>query len=168
MSGHSNARPNPQSEWIVQEVPALRIIDETLWRQTKLRQKEIARDFQQAETGTNRLNHTHRRQFLLSGLLVCGICEGPYVRVRAPGSQITIEKKSVPAVEVPSHTARKGPFCGRGRAAFRSPMTQAIFRVSRSVERSALTSYNGASRSVRSNVCYGHLRTSQIAAIPSA
>jgi site-specific DNA recombinase len=77
-TGKRIARPNPQSEWIVQEVPALRIIDETLWRHTKLRQKEIARDFRQAETGTNRLNHTHRRQFLLSGLLVCGICEGPY------------------------------------------------------------------------------------------
>jgi hypothetical protein len=62
----------------VQDVPALRIIDDTLWRRTKLRQKEIPRDFRQAETGTNRLNHTHRRQFLLSGLFVCGICEGPY------------------------------------------------------------------------------------------
>ena len=72
------AQPNPQSEWIAQEVPALRIIDDTLWRSTKLRQKEIARDFRRAEAGRNRLNQTHRRQFLLSGLLVCGICGGGY------------------------------------------------------------------------------------------
>ena len=72
------AQPNPRSEWIVQEVPALRIIDDNLWGRTKLRQKEIARDFCRAEAGRNRLNQTHRRQFLLSGLLVCGICGGGY------------------------------------------------------------------------------------------
>jgi site-specific DNA recombinase len=37
-----------------------------------------SRDLRRAEAGRNRLNQTHRRQFLLSGLLVCGICGGGY------------------------------------------------------------------------------------------
>ena len=53
-------------------------VDDELWQAVKVRQEAIAR--QAAEKGLtgNRLNGTHRRQFLLSGLLTCGLCAGAY------------------------------------------------------------------------------------------
>jgi len=40
-TGKRQARPNPAAEWIVQEVPELRIIDDELWNATKARQAAI-------------------------------------------------------------------------------------------------------------------------------
>jgi len=37
-TGKRQARPNPESEWIIQDVPELRIIDDALWQQVKARQ----------------------------------------------------------------------------------------------------------------------------------
>ena len=41
-SGKRISRLNPESEWIVQEVPHLRIIDDALWQQVKQRQEATA------------------------------------------------------------------------------------------------------------------------------
>ena len=52
-------------------------IDDALWNQVKERQAAILMRFE-TKPGPNKLNHTHRKKFLLSGLLSCGICEGSY------------------------------------------------------------------------------------------
>ena len=76
-TGKRVSRPNPGSDWIVQNVPDLRIIDDALWDQVKERQAAILKRFE-TKPGPNKLNHTHRRKFLLSGLLSCGTCGGNY------------------------------------------------------------------------------------------
>jgi hypothetical protein len=43
-SGKRQARPNLASEWITEEVPVLRIIDEDLWTRVKQRQGAIRED----------------------------------------------------------------------------------------------------------------------------
>jgi len=64
-------------------VPHLRIIEDALWQAVKVRQGELATAHATAiaatrATVTNRLNASHRPRSLLSGLLVCGCCGGPY------------------------------------------------------------------------------------------
>ena len=77
-TGKRVARINPTAEREEVDVPELRIIDQELWERAKERQQAssfaIGRD---AESGSA-LNRAHRRQFLLSGLLVCGCCGGGY------------------------------------------------------------------------------------------
>jgi site-specific DNA recombinase len=82
-SGRRVSRLNPQSEWIVQEVPDLRIVDDVLWDRVKQRQAELAKEFQASIESVrrhhaNRLNGLHRNRHLLSGLLTCGVCGGNY------------------------------------------------------------------------------------------
>ena len=74
------ARVNPKSEWEIKAVPELRIVDRWLWDQVKARQDEVRTEMTSA-TRSNGLNRTHRRQFLLSGLLTCGCCGGGYTVV---------------------------------------------------------------------------------------
>ncbi|MDH3660463.1 MAG: recombinase family protein [Alphaproteobacteria bacterium] len=76
-TGKRVSRPNPKSDWVVQRVPELRIIEDDLWEQVKERQAAILAKFE-TTPGRNRLNHTHRKKFLLSGLLSCSECEGSY------------------------------------------------------------------------------------------
>lgn len=63
-------RPNPESQWIIEAVPQLRIIDDALW--------EAA----QAELERNRVEakpvKTRRPRHILSGLGQCGICGGAW------------------------------------------------------------------------------------------
>ena len=41
-TGKRVSRPNPEAEWIIQEVPELRIIDDALWQRVKDRQRALA------------------------------------------------------------------------------------------------------------------------------
>ncbi len=82
-TGKRVSRINPREKWITKEVPELRIVDDTLWQAAKARQDELAIKYANVITATraahaNRLNGTHRPRSLLSGLLVCGCCGGPY------------------------------------------------------------------------------------------
>ena len=82
-TGKRVARLNPPEEWIVAEVPELRILDDELWQAAKARQGEISEKYATAIAATraaqaNYLNSTHRPRYLLSGLLECGVCGGPY------------------------------------------------------------------------------------------
>ena len=84
-------RLNPESEWIVNDVPELRIIDQDMWDRVKARQVEArgALNASFKHTG-NPLSGAQRPQHLLSGLVGCGICGQPYVstggRWRCKGS----------------------------------------------------------------------------------
>ena len=82
-TGKRVPRINPPEDWIVTEVPELRILDDELWQAAKARQGEIAEIYATTIAATqqahaNRLNNTHRPRHLLSGLLECGVCGGPY------------------------------------------------------------------------------------------
>ncbi|MBO9194851.1 recombinase family protein [Rhizobium sp. 16-449-1b] len=70
------ARANDASEWILTDVPQMRIVSDELWQRVKDRQKEIGEQFDFGQS--NRLNATHRPEYLLSGLLECEECGGPY------------------------------------------------------------------------------------------
>ena len=84
-TGKRVARLNPPEEWIVAEVPELRILDDELWQAAKARQGEISEKYATAIAATraaqaNYLNSTHRPRYLLSGLLECGVCGGSYAK----------------------------------------------------------------------------------------
>jgi DNA invertase Pin-like site-specific DNA recombinase len=76
-SGRRLARPNPPAQWERQAVPELRIIADDLWEPAKRRQQSLAFVVARDEAG-QALNRTHRRRFLLSGLLACGVCGAGY------------------------------------------------------------------------------------------
>ncbi|MGG7644771.1 recombinase family protein [Rhodovulum sp. YNF3179] len=74
------ARLNDPSEWVVSEVPHLRIIDQELWDAVKARQ-EKAQKVRSAVTATDRNGLSssrmlRRRHYPLSGLLECELCGG--------------------------------------------------------------------------------------------
>ena len=82
-TGKRVSRLNPPEQWIVTDVPELRIVDEALWQAVKDRQGELADKHATViaavrEAHANRLNSTHRPRHLLSGLLECGACGGSY------------------------------------------------------------------------------------------
>ncbi len=82
-TGKRVSRINPREDWIVTEVPELRIVDDGLWQEVKDRQGEIAERYATVIEATqsaraSRLNGAHRPRYLLSGLLECGVCGGPY------------------------------------------------------------------------------------------
>ena len=82
-TGKRVSRINPREDWIVTEVPELRIVDNELWQAVKDRQQELAEKYATVieamrTARANRLNGTHRPRHLLSGLVECGACGGPY------------------------------------------------------------------------------------------
>jgi len=86
-TGKRISRINPKSEWIVQDVPELRIIDDPIWEAAKRRQAALAVQFQESikavrKTFANRLNGFHRKRFLFSGLVSCGMCGGNFVVIQ--------------------------------------------------------------------------------------
>ena len=79
-TGKRVARPNSRKLWEVVEVPELRIVDDEHWNAVKVRQQETAFEIGRTDDG-QALNRAHRRRFLLSGLLKCGLCGGGYTIV---------------------------------------------------------------------------------------
>jgi hypothetical protein len=83
-TGKRVSRLNPESEWLIREVPELRIVDDQLWQAVRERQSEIAEKYVNVTEAVrkhhkkSRLNGKRRPQSLLSGLIFCGCCEGPY------------------------------------------------------------------------------------------
>jgi site-specific DNA recombinase len=72
-TGNRVSRLNPESTWIIKDVPELRIVDEDLWNRVKARQR-----------GLKKLRAFHEKQrprMLLSYLLVCGCCGGGFSKV---------------------------------------------------------------------------------------
>ncbi len=74
-TGKRISRLNPESEWIIKDVPELRIIDETLWAKVKARQK--------AQHKAGAFHEHQRAPYLLSRLLKCGCCGGGFSKVSA-------------------------------------------------------------------------------------
>ena len=75
-TGRRISRLNPELEWIVQEVPDLRIVEQELWDRVKVRQAAMKRNRKTREPAAFR--DRRRPRFLLSGLVNCGACGGVY------------------------------------------------------------------------------------------
>jgi site-specific DNA recombinase len=68
---------NPVSALVIQPVLNLRIVADDLWTAVKIRQGAHQDLVERTDHGY-RLNATHRRRYLFSGLLTCGACGGGY------------------------------------------------------------------------------------------
>ena len=75
-TGKRVSRLNPDSEWVIQEVPELRIIEQDIWDAVKARQAETT--FSQPERGNEALSERRRPRHLFAGLIRCGCCGGGY------------------------------------------------------------------------------------------
>ena len=75
-TGRRVTRLNEVAEWIRQDLPDLRIVPQELWEAAKARQKTL----DEKQPG---LWHRNRPQYLLSGLLKCGVCGGGYAKINA-------------------------------------------------------------------------------------
>jgi hypothetical protein len=76
-TGKRVARINPRDDWEIVEIPDLRILDDALWQRVKARQESLRFEIGRDDQG-NALNRAHRRRFLFSGLLHCGVCGSAY------------------------------------------------------------------------------------------
>ena len=74
-TGKRVSRLNPESEWIIKDVPELRIIDQDLWDKVKARQKDLRKE--------RAFHDKQRPRKLLSYLLKCGSCGGGFSKISA-------------------------------------------------------------------------------------
>ena len=80
-TGKRVSRLNPEQDWVIHDVPELRIVTDALWDAVKWRQKEI--DATPAVQGIrkSRFWEKKRSQHLLTGKLACGCCGGGFAAV---------------------------------------------------------------------------------------
>ncbi len=83
-TGRRQARLNPTEDWITQDVPELRIVDDALWTAVKARQTSMRVE---APAGSRpaggEVRQRVRPRYLLSGLIRCGQCGGGYAMISA-------------------------------------------------------------------------------------
>ncbi|RVI14551.1 recombinase family protein [Sinorhizobium meliloti] len=77
-TGKRVSRLNPESEWAIQDVPELRIIDQSLWDLVKQRQTQLALEPGTKPGDNSTLNDRRRPKHLFTGLIKCGCCGGGY------------------------------------------------------------------------------------------
>src|SRR6266404_5529712 len=75
-TGKRVSRLNPEADWLITEVPELRIIDVTLWQQAQARLGSI-RESPRVVKGAAEFWIHRRAQHLLTGLAHCGACGAP-------------------------------------------------------------------------------------------
>ena len=76
-TGKRLARINPEREWILQEVPELRIIDADLWTRVQARLGEIRGSARVQNAIEKKFWLNRRAKHLLTGLARCGECGAP-------------------------------------------------------------------------------------------
>ena len=90
-TGNRVPRPNPRDEWIVEQVPNQRIIEDGLWEAAQARLQDLraavlsapnppddddaSHHEEKTSTGTL-LGRAHRPVWPLAGLVKCGVCDG--------------------------------------------------------------------------------------------
>jgi len=77
-TGKRVSRLNPESDWVFQEVPELRIVDHNLWSLVKQRQSQLALEPGTRPGDNTTLNDRRRPKHLFTGLVKCGCCGGGY------------------------------------------------------------------------------------------
>ena len=78
-TGRRVSRMNPEEDWVVHDVPELRLIDDDLWAKVKERQATIRARY--VNEDGNGLTAARRTRYLFSGLIKCGECGGGYSMV---------------------------------------------------------------------------------------
>ncbi|MGR3704072.1 recombinase family protein [Sulfitobacter sp.] len=78
-TGKRQARLNPPEDWVIEEVPHLRIVPQDLWDAVKTRQ--LATRNEAISDGIRKLGRTKRAKHLFSGMLTCGECGGGVIQV---------------------------------------------------------------------------------------
>ena len=80
-TGKRVSRLNPEDQWIVKDVPELRIIDQELWEAVKTRQESV----EDSKFGEANKGHIDRRipRYLLSGKMTCGVCGGGIIHLNS-------------------------------------------------------------------------------------
>jgi site-specific DNA recombinase len=78
-TGKRVARPNPESEWVIQDVPELRIVDDVLWKAVRERQAVLR--IGPREAAPNPLATRRRPKHLFARLARCGRCGGSYTLI---------------------------------------------------------------------------------------
>ncbi|KVK42395.1 hypothetical protein L901_26810, partial [Agrobacterium sp. D14] len=112
------ARANDASEWVLTDVPEMRIVSDDLWQRVKERQKEIGELFDFGQS--NRLNATHRPGYLLSHLLECAECGGPYAISGKDRYSCTNRKKRLPI------DGLDGACCGNSKTITRHELEERV------------------------------------------
>jgi site-specific DNA recombinase len=89
-TGRRLARLNPPEAWVVTSVPGLRILDQEVWEvaQARLTASSTKAEMVESISARNlgaRLGQERRPPWLLSGLVRCGLCQGPMTVVGAEG-----------------------------------------------------------------------------------
>jgi site-specific DNA recombinase len=79
-TGRRQARLNPDTKLIIEEVPHLRIVDNALWMLVKERQRDSRAKVMTTDKGI-RTERARRPSYLLSGLLKCGTCGGGFSKI---------------------------------------------------------------------------------------
>ncbi|WP_222869716.1 recombinase family protein [Roseobacter fucihabitans] len=82
-TGRRQARMNPEDEWIIHEVPELRIVDDDLWASVKERQSQLKHKRGGELTSENHFRDRRRPKYLFSGLTKCACCGGGYTMISA-------------------------------------------------------------------------------------
>lgn len=72
-TGKRQARPVPRDQWTVEDLPALRIVDDTLWQQVQTR-RQAGQD--------RRRSPAHHTPLPLTGVVRCGSCGGSMTIVK--------------------------------------------------------------------------------------
>ncbi len=78
-SGKRQAQPNPPEEWVIEDVPDLRIVPDDLWNAVKTRQEKTRNAA--ISDGIKKLGRTKRARHLFSGMLTCGCCGSGVIQV---------------------------------------------------------------------------------------
>ncbi|RSC38670.1 recombinase family protein [Agrobacterium sp. FDAARGOS_525] len=112
------ARMNDADQWVWTEVPTMRIVSDELWERVRARDAVI-RDLYQNAT-TNRLNATHRPEYLLSRMLECEECGGPYAISGKDRYSCTNRKKRLPIDDL------GGACCGNSKTITRHELEERV------------------------------------------
>jgi DNA invertase Pin-like site-specific DNA recombinase len=109
-TGKRVARLNPREEWIIHDVPELRIVAQDLWDAVKTRQEMVKHHAGSGEE--NGIWERRRPRYLLSGLTRCGLCGGGF--------------SMISATHVGCSTARNRGTCGNRTAIKRAALEERV------------------------------------------
>ncbi|MGR3761912.1 recombinase family protein [Roseobacteraceae bacterium NS-SX3] len=80
-TGKRISRLNPPDEWVVHDLPELRIIGNELWQRVKERQAATALGKRSSASASEGFWDRRRPRYLLSGLTKCGTCGSGFVKI---------------------------------------------------------------------------------------
>ena len=80
-TGKRVPRVNPESQWVMQDVPELRIVSDELWDNAQRRFEKIRGMPDVRKAAATRFWEKRQPKHILSGLVRCGCCKGAYAGI---------------------------------------------------------------------------------------